>query len=89
MVRDSWGLVFVMDGAVLFYCPPDFRDAILGEFWVRCGHTTTFSDRSEQWELKAAINLDAWSWRIKCECLTSFWNDKRRDIEDLSGQRTD
>lgn len=72
MVKNGWGLVLVMEGAVLIYCPPDFRDSILGDFWVLCGHTTAFTDRSVQWELKAAVNLEAWSQRIKCEVPKKF-----------------
>lgn len=70
------GLIFVKEGEILIFTQEALKKAFLGFVWIKCSHTTDFGDRGRHWERKAAIDIDKWSARIKCEVPRKFWEEK-------------
>lgn len=67
MLEQGAGLVWLTKRGILLYSPEDFKRAILGHFWILCGHTSEFRDRGLRWERKAAVDMNKYTVRIDCE----------------------
>lgn len=64
-------------GELLVFTPKALQKAFLDYYWIECEHTTEFNDRTLGWELKAAVDLRKFSYKIPREFIEEY--DKRRD----------
>lgn len=79
MRRDKAGLIYLCSDGIYIYKNEDlFLKAILGYLWQNLEHTSDYEDTDKGWELKAAVNMDAWSTRIKREVPQKYFNGKRK-----------
>ena len=80
MRRDKAGLIFLCRDGIYIYKNKDLFDkAILGYLWQNLEHTSDFEDMDKGWELKAAVNMDAWSMRIRREVPQEYFNEQRQN----------
>lgn len=70
------GLVFLKKGEILVFTQKALQKAFLGFIWIKCTPTTDFGYEPPHWERKAAIDIDKWSMRLKCEVPRKFWEEK-------------
>lgn len=64
-------------GELLVFTPKALQKAFLGYYWIKCEHTTEFNDRTLGWELKAAVDLRKFSYKVPREFIKEY--DKCRN----------
>lgn len=90
MLKHGIGLVLELEaegGELLIFSPKALKTAFLGYLWIKCGHTTEFSDREVGWELKAAVDLTKYTYKIPREFIEEY--DKCGDSKNIHRERAD